>query len=70
MENNDGTYTMNMVCNNCEGHSEMTFKRGESCKRIEPVVDEKGKIKERVIFYLCPYCGCVEARATTRVGGF
>ena len=69
MENSE-TYEMNMLCNNCEGHSTRVFKMGEACKALEPIVDDKGKIKERVTLYLCPHCGCVEARATIRVGGF
>jgi hypothetical protein len=62
----DETYVMNMVCNNCEGHSTMVFKRGEPCKYV-PSTDEK-KIKAFSL-YLCPHCGCVESRATTRAGG-
>ena len=65
-----GYYTMNMVCSNCEGHSIMAFKLGEPCKQSRTIKTDDGKKShEEVIQYLCPHCGCVTTRATTRAAG-
>lgn len=67
MNTDNEHYTMNMICSNCDGHSTMSFKRGEPCKYV--VTKEDKKAKPQIVTYLCPHCGCTKARATTRAVG-
>lgn len=58
-------YAMNMVCENCGGHSIMIFKQGESCKFKVRLKD--GETDPNL--FLCPFCKCIATRATSRAGG-